>query len=413
MVHILLLHLQYIYSMCLFLSCVWKFTVLCCTHRLKELLPHTEVSSGCVEPKERQRPVKRKQKLAGSSTETAGNLAESSDDGWSTGDESIDEFPSTKEPGSSLEGETAVFTHSQSHNFPRIALPSLIATEDTRSTTPPPSIDSGATLGSLIQSPIDLSLSPRLVSSSSQSSLKDTFPPTEPNTSRRKCSEHHSQGIDSVKAKLKSTNDNLSCDSVENGSLQSSFEVSTPPSKRVRLSHESSPLPCKLFTEETNDFEQRVEDEEEEEEKDEEENEEDEDDEEDEIVGLSPSNHSFIDLTEDELDETLVASERAPMIDLTCDHLTPPPELDLTNKHSSSTADDHGVLPSNSRLSSPILLSDSQSSSSVTNSVCTAHSRRSASVDSSGVELVGSPNCLPPTPGRENVHSILRRLEFP
>ncbi|CAI8041493.1 hypothetical protein GBAR_LOCUS23069 [Geodia barretti] len=134
-----------------------------------------------------------------------------------------------------------------------------------------------------------------------------------------------------------------------------------------------------------------------------------------------PNSPLLIDLTEDEEDITLVLSEPPELIDLTDDRLTPPPPQEPLSKretHSLPTSTGkgghhapnvvHGV-----RLSSPVVLelSDSQTSGN-TSSGCSVRSKRSVSVESTHRAL-GSPNCLPPTPGRENVHAILQRPDFP
>ena len=358
-------------------------------YRLKGLLPQTEVSSGCVEYEEQRRKLKRsssQKKSAEGATPTTAECGD--DDSWSTGDESIDEFTSTEEPVSSVEGETAVFTHTQTYSA-RLSLPSLITVEDTKS-SPPPSADSGATLGSLIQSPIDLSLTPSVESATT------TSPPpaaSRTNLSTVISSQPGQSGLSGSCVETESDN-HLGLSGEERG------EDGTPPSKRARLSDESCPMPRKLFTPMNSEQKEEDEDEEKEDEE-EEENGEDSEEEEEEESDL-PSNHLFINLTEDEEDDTLVAAPELELIDLTHDTLTPPSPEPLRHREIGSG------LHSTPRLSSPVEeLSDSRTSGSIS-----VHSQRSVSVESCSRSL-GSPNCLPPTPGRENVHSILQRHDFP
>ena len=403
---------------------------LCCIyHRLKELMPQTEVGSGCVDLQEDQRILQRKHSHKRSTRNPTATAADSGDEGWSTGDESIDEFTSTEPSVSSAEGDVSVFTHSQSHTSP-ISLPSLIAVQETKS-TPPPSADSGATLGTLIQSPIDLSLSPSLESTTS---VRGVCPPANSSTVSEtekvsELSESNSPRVEDVKTKCGSEERDFSCDSEERdfscGSEESDFreeshgtpdqasrveeEVGTPVPKRARLSPEQSSVSRKLFNRNTTYSDQEeVQEEVKVEEK------------EEEVGTTSPCDHLFIDLTQEDQDETLVAPE---MIDLTQDHLTPPPEPNITNREEEEEEEEEESLSSgvgidhtqsvvhSSQLSLPVALSESQSSGSTSRS--TISSRRSASVESGGLEQYGSPNCLPPTPGRENVYSILQRPDFP
>jgi hypothetical protein len=395
--------------------------------RLKGLLPQTEVGSSCVESEEQRKRLKRShsQKKSG---EDAAVAAESSEDSWSTGDESIDEFTSTGEPSSSVEAERTVFTHTPSHST-RISLPSLLGIED-QSSSPPPSADSSVTLGTLVQSPIDLSLSPSLesvVSSQSGATITDGTK-TVSNTSSSQSTVVPSQllqtnlpEIGDEKSTFQNVVNEFGCDGEGNSSL---CEVGTPHSKRVRLSEERSPVSRQLFTGTAADCEQVAKEEKYDEDKEEGEEDEEEESEEESIDGeeKSPPNSPLvIDLTEDEEDNTLVPSETPELIDLTDDQLTPPPPQEPLSKretHSLPTSTGEGGhhapnVVHGIRLSSPVVLelSDSQTSGS-TSSGCSVRSKRSVSVESTHRAL-GSPNCLPPTPGRENVHSILQRPDFP
>ena len=423
---------------------------LCCIyHRLKELMPQTEVGSGCVDLQEDQRILQRKHSHKRSTRNPTATATDSGEEGWSTGDDSIDEFTSTEPSVSSAEGDVSVFTHSQSHTSP-ISLPSLIAVQETKS-TPPPSADSGATLGTLIQSPIDLSLSPSLESTTS---VRGVCPPANSSTVSEtekvsELSESNSPRVEDVKTKCGSEERDFSCGSEERdfscgseerdfscgseerdfscGSEERDFreeshgtpdqasrveeEVGTPVPKRARLSPEQSSVSRKLFNRNTTYSDQEeVQEEVKVEEKEEGE----------EVGTTSPCDHLFIDLTQEDQDETLVAPE---MIDLTQDHLTPPPEPNITNREEEEEEEEEEALSGgvgidctqsvvhSSQLSLPVALSESQSSGSTSRS--TISSRRSASVESGGLEQYGSPNCLPPTPGRENVYSILQRPDFP
>ena len=372
-------------------------------HRLKGLLPQTEVGSGCVESEQQRKRLKRSHSQK-KSAEDDKLAAESSDDSWSTGDESIDEFTSTGEPASSVEADRTVFTHNQSHST-HLSLPSLIAVEDTRS-SPPPSADSGATLGTLVQSPIDLSLSPSLGSVAiSQSSLIGASIASNTRTISNASSSPKEDGPGSESEEKELGCDKETCDSPS--------EVGTPHSKRVRLSEEGFPVSRKLFIDTAACSEQVA--------KEEVESDEEEDDDKGEDDEIDPHENSFlIDLTEDEEDDTLVSPEPPELIDLTCDQPTPPapgPTSHTGRKPFPPLTPSGGVhhtpnVVHGLRLSSPVVLelSDSQTSSSMSGS--SVHSRRSASVESTSRGL-GSPNCLPPTPGRENVHSILQRPDFP
>ena len=395
--------------------------------RLKGLLPQTEVGSGCVESEEQRKRLKRSHSQK-RPDEDAAVAAESSEDSWSTGDESIDEFTSTGEPSSSVEAEKTVFTHTQSHST-RVSLPSLLGIEDTTS-SPPPSADSSVTLGTLVQSPIDLSLSPSLESViSSLSSVKGATIRDATKTASSSQStillSHLLQTnlleIGDEKSNSHNVGNEFGCDGEGNSSL---CEVGTPHSKRVRLSEERSPVSRQLFTGTAADCEQVAKEEKDDKDKGGAENEEEEREEEESIEGEEkspPNSPLLIDLTEDEEDITLVLSEPPELIDLTDDRLTPPPPqkpLSKRETHSLPTSTGegghhapnvvHGV-----RLSSPVVLelSDSQTSGS-TSSGCSVRSKRSVSVESTHRAL-GSPNCLPPTPGRENVHAILQRPDFP
>ena len=179
-----------------------------------------------------------------------------------------------------------------------------------------------------------------------------------------------------------------------------------------------------LFTGTAADCEQVAKEEKDDKDKGGEEDEEEESEEEESIEGEEkspPNSPLLIDLTEDEEDITLVLSEPPELIDLTDDRLTPPPPQEPLSKretHSLPTSTGEGGHHASNvvhgvRLSSPVVLelSDSQTSGS-TSSGCSVRSKRSVSVESTHRAL-GSPNCLPPTPGRENVHAILQRPDFP
>ena len=389
--------------------------------RLKGLLPQSEVSSAYTDTKK----VKNKSKDRFARKKPAENSVATqtmdSEDSWSTGDESIDEFTSTGEQ-TSLE-ETEAFTHTQTHNT-YLSLPSLIAVENTRGSTPPSS-DSAPTLGSLKQSPIDLSLD-STPSSIFGSQTNNTCPASSIIPGKAFKPEENSSKVsdstldDSVKKEdlnckqEDSANETVSCWSLKY-ECSPSYTGSTPPSKKARLSETVYPVSCKLFEDKLKtEFEQGE--------------------------ALSPINHSFIDLTQDEESyeeqktDCLFVSTPPEMIDLTHDHHTPTPDpnddsckdITLTEETLSNSNDiqSHACteIPEQSptttctkkevsqnivtRLSSPIELSDSQGSGSTVSS--------HPSVESGpGYDPFGSPNCLPPTPGRENIHSILQRSDFP
>ena len=381
--------------------------------------------------------MKRSHSQKKSAEDAATEAPESSEDSWSTGDESIDEFTSTGEPASSVETEMTVFVHTQTRDT-HLSLPSLIGVEDDTRSSPPPSGDSSATLGTLVQSPIDLSLSPSLQSLTSSQSFARAITNTSSatNVSNIPSSQptvKQSQNLPEIEVpNFHNRGSEFECAGEGNDSL---CEVGTPHSKRIRLSEESFPVSRKLFTGTAADCKQVARDDKEEEadseqvakddvkDKDEEGEEEDKevnDDEEDsiEVEDInSPSTPLLIDLTEDDEDDTLVSPVPPELIDLTDDQLTPPPQepLSKSESHSPPTAVHCHTLNvvHGRRLSSPVVLelSDSQTSGSMS-SGCSARRQRSVSVESTSRAL-GSPNCLPPTPGRENVHSILQRPDFP
>ena len=364
---------------------------------------------------------KRQVSLKKSARDTAvSSQSSDSNDSWSTGDESIDEFTSTGEQ-TPLE-ERDAFTHTQSHgNQP--SLPSLIhgAIEDDKS-SPPPSAESGATVGSLKQSPIDLSLN---CTPPSESATQNTTShhPTSSNTTTT--TEINSSQVSNITPKEEDVTRNEIQYKKEEESKEAGnawclkFECSpsdacvgcTPPSKKPRLTETIS---RKLFKDR---FRAELGQQEE---------------------AQSLDSHSVIDLTQDEAtpEEQLTYYSDSPpqLIDLTHDHLTSTPDptndkdatlteetlyrTSETQYHtpeqmsSRCTAIDTDILRHNimtTRLSSPIELSDSQ-----TTSGSVVGSQGSASVESGlSCDPFGSPNCLPPTPGRENIHSILQRPQFP
>ena len=485
-------------------------------YRLKGFLPLTEVASTCPEPK----PTCSVSRLTvGSSAKSAGNAAstsnttESDDDGWSTGDESISEFTNTEDQ---LSAENTTFFHyqNQEHQADIVALPSLLSIKTTEA-SPPPSTDS-ATVGSLKQSPIDLSLGSPSSGSASQTTQTDILPTTGtklgstedeektessllscgndkevPDQVAERVSDDHVEdvvgAVDSeVGVAVKGRTDDW-CLQYDCSPADTSV-VNTPPAKRVRLSETTNSVSRKLFSSKSTETEQRQV--------------------ETSRTGkyeASGAHHAFIDLTEDEETSELTASSDGvhvcpppQMIDLTHDHRAPsnlthdhrapsnlthdhqvpsdlthdhraPSDLtrdyqvpsDLTHDHrapsdltrdyqvpSDLTHDHHApsdvtrdyqvpselqyflvgrtrkladcassnpapTAPSNavqtsSRSMPPVVieLSDSQSTGSTVG-------RRSASVESGSHDPFGSPGYLPPTPGRENVTSILQRQDFP
>ena len=475
-------------------------------YRLKGFLPLTEVASACPEPNPTcsvsRLTVGSKStsaKSAGYTTSTS-NTTESDDDGWSTGDKSISEFTNTDDQ---LSTENATFFQyqNQEHQADIVALPSLLSITTTEA-SPPPSTDS-ATVGSLKQSPIDLSLGSPSSGSASQTTQTDILPTTGTKLGSTEDEEKTESSLLSCgndKEVPDQVVERVSDDRVEDvvGAVDSEVGVAvkgrtddwclqydcspaetsivnTPLAKRARLSETTNSVSRKLFsskseqrqveTSRTGKYE------------------------------ASGAHHAFIDLTEDEETSELTASSDCvhvcpppQMIDLTHDHQAPsdlthdhraqsnlthdhqvPSDLtrnhqvpsDLTHDHrapsdvvrdhhapSDVTRDHHApsdvtrdcqvpsepqyfligrtrkladcassnpaptalsnAVQTSSRSMPPVVveLSDSQSTGSTVG-------RRSASVESGSHDPFGSPGCLPPTPGRENVTSILQRQDFP
>ena len=414
----------------LYIPCPACLLKLC--YRLKELLPQTEVSTTTYsDPKlasQRQGKVSRPNKTSAAEiTETT-----ESNDGWSTGDESIEEFTSTDDQVS-VE-EKPVFCHTQNHDV-HISLPSLITVEDNKA-SPPPSSDS-ITLGSLVQSPIDLSLGTPSLESTSQVSctLKDAYTTVSATvtdrvitrlltTSQESSNSSSTTSLDQTITKSpplskctsdwleKDTKGDLSCIQGESTTSREGNNdwclkcecsddsiTCTPLSKRSRLSEDTSnPMPRRLFecgvlTDPRQEQEAHH-------------------------STHSPS--SIIDLTQDEQSSEQQADSSRDLpriIDLTHDHQTH--HCHDTDKRSPTvawntlcTATSTHSLHNTQRKTPPVVvdLVDSQDNRSAGES---ATRQRSTSVESSGHDSFGSPNCLPPTPGRENIHSILQRPDFP
>ena len=391
-----------------FYTCIQCGCFLLC-YRLKGLLPQTEVSS-TVSSDPRQGPKRVISRKCSDKKTAADNTG--SDEGWSTGDESIDEFTNTEER-SSME-EKPAFSLTCRHET-HLSLPSLISAEDAN-TSPPPSSDS-VTLGSLKQSPIDLSLSPS-IEASSQTVVTENNPSlsstSDSNTDQgvAKSSEFSTVSVhqheqcdgdtDCTPKQSATVKENYSdwCLKYECSPTESDMGR-TPSSKKVRLSQESKPPLRRLFeTESQADPEGKKE------------------------AHGSESPSYVIDLTQDEqtslqpTDCLLIDSPPPPMIDLTREHV--PSDLyceDGGRSHkvavtTLSTGTNTEVRDTHQKSSAsrpPVTdLSDSQRSAG------SSQSQRSASLDSfSGPDPFGSPNCFPPTPGRENICSILQRPEFP
>lgn len=388
-------------------------------HRLKGLLPQTEVTSTYFDPKPRLQKINKK-RANGKSARNA-TTTESDEDGWSTGDESIDQFTSS---GEQLSVESTAFSHSQNQDK-HVILPSLIPLNETEA-SPPPSTDS-ATLGSLKQSPIDLSLGSPSSGPASQAAVTDTCLSTSTGLSSTDESTNNSSQLpysnvsdvpdEGVAVQIKEEHgcklEKVPVAEEENDDWCLKYEcspsgantASTPPAKKARLSQTVS---RKLFKGELSSEPGQQEE-------------------------ASPphasethsSFPSFVDLTCD--DQTSEESDCVPvlepspeMIDLTYDCQVPSELHCNTLSRGHNKADNtlctgtctNTVQKLNSLAPPTVVeLSDSQGTGSTVGS---RTGRRSASVESgSGQDPFGSPSCLPPTPGRENVCSILQRPDFP
>lgn len=327
-------------------------------------------------------------------------------DGWSTGDESINEFPSSEE-------QSSVDNTTFSHPLPAaIALPSLISVEQSQA-SPPPSANSG-TYGSLQQSPIDLSLD----ICSSESTPQEAATPTDHSTQRYmevpgrnsgkkqdqlEVDEGEGEGGDEgaleqgrtvQKERTASDSRNLK----ERDSLRTQASPTTPPPKRLRLSDAKCSVSRKLFSDGQGKDGQK------------------------ETVhptseeSASHTTPVFIDLTQDEEDSDLNTPRPT-----TSGTIQKPIDLsDVSTDHSVDTGKDKLIHPTALSaaacppcLTEPAVVIELSDSHSTDSSSMGPSSQQSASLESgSGYDPLGSPSCLPPTPGRENVHSILQRKDF-
>lgn len=339
-----------------------------------------------------------------------------SDESWSTGDESIDEFTSTEDQ-SSAESATTFF---HGENQVQVSLPSLISLNESGA-SPPPSTDS-ATLGSLRQSPIDLSLSTPGSSSTFQNTTTETCSPT---TSGKEQSADKLQlsciegGVGDADGEKVGTSGKW-CLKYE-CSPSSTDIASAPPVKRARLSESSKLTSRKLFKDEVVTESEKLEG--------------------------QQTHKYFIDLTQSEQDseqsDCVPVHEPPDVVDLTCDHQSPSQLHYHTVSEVHTERDD--ILSTETRtnavastvqnlLAPPVAVELSGSQCTSTGSTVGSTGQRSASVES-GADSFSSPSCLPPTPGseknstsdylgmvivihtvspgRENVCSILQRPDFP
>ena len=338
-----------------------------------------------------------------------------SDDSWSTGDDSIDEFTNTEEQQLSI--EKTAFCHTS--QIMHVALPSLLSVEE-REASPQPSTSS-VTVGSLKQSPIDLLLgSPSLESASQTAVTGATTSSTEQSTAKlsQLSYDDNSNDLQEKGGDIIDMKGEFECEPKkpnETGDWCLKYECSpppgidigsTPPTKRTRVSGASNSVSRKLFKcsrvwidpgDQNNTHPQDA---------------------------HSSTTFSFIDLTQDEQ-----TSDQSDCVAVS----TPPQMVDLTHEDQQTSSELHchtsdnkvpDITPGRADTGTSIVpctteelaslgplveLSDSQSSGSTV--VGSATGRRSASVES-GVGH-SSPGYLPPTPGRENVGSILQRPDFP
>ena len=380
--------------------------------RLKSLLPHSEVTSTCQDNTSKL-PMSIMGKSKGGSARQSSRGHCEGGDGWSTGDESINEFPSSEEQ---LSAENTTFSHS----LPAaIALPSLISMKQSQ-TSPPPSAESG-TYGSLHQSPIDLSLdecsgesTPHGSTPTYHSRDQSTQVPDRDNKQKQdhlgEVDEDEGEGGDkdaleqmrTVQKKRTASNSRNLKDG-DSLPIQANPSTNTPPSKRLRLCDSRGSEPRRLFSSrQEKDGQTEM------------------------LYTTDPTSEDFashttpvfIDLTQDEEDSDSDTPQQTPNgtvqkpidlsdVHLNTDHSVDPGKDKLIHPNTASVAACPPCLPEPAVV---IELSDSQSTGS---SMGPPSSQQSASLESgSGCDLLGSPSCLPPTPGRENVHSILQRKDF-
>lgn len=396
--------------MCLFIWVTGLGSVLFCLHyllesyihglsvcllfRLKTLVPLTEVT-GIIQTSEKSNKKCAKKKSVEHTAE--------SDESWSTGDESIDEFTSTEEQSSAE--STITFRHGENQQV-QVSLPSLISlNEDDKS--PPPSKDS-ATIGSLTQTPIDLSLSTPGSSSTFQNTLTEACSPTTSNKDENADKLQQSGG--SVTSVLNEGEvGGTDCEKVRAShewclkyecSPSSINNASTPPVKRARLSAISEVVSRKLFKGDIVTKSETLEE-----------------------GPLQQTHEYFIDLTQNE--QSSEQSDCVPVhaspdvVDLTHDHQSPSQlhHHAISGEHtatddvlSTGTCTDTFACTVQNLLAPPLAveLSNSQCTSTVGST-----GRRSASVESgSGPEPFGSPVCLPPTPGSEKTAMCLIILSW-
>lgn len=348
----------------------------CLLFRLKTLVPLTEVT-GIIQTSGKSNKKCTKKKLVEHTAE--------SDESWSTGDESIDEFTSTEEPSSAE--STTTFCHGENQQV-QVSLPSLISLNE-GDKSPSPSTDS-ATLGSLRQSPIDLSLSTPGSSSTFQNTPTEACSPTTSGKDENAGKVHRFHG--SVTNAL--NEGGKDCEKFRTSdewclkyecSPSSTNNASTLPVKRVRLSENSEVVSRKLFKDDIITKSEKLEE--------------------------ASLQQTFIDLTQSE--QSSEQSDCTPVhtdvVDLTHDHQSPsqPHYSAPSGEHtatddilSTKTCTDTVACTVQNLLAPPVVveLSDSQCTS--TGSTVGSTGWRSASVES-GPEPFGSPGCLPPTPGSE------------
>lgn len=327
-------------------------------------------------------------------------------DGWTTGNESINEFPSSEE-------QSSVDNTTFSHPLPAaIALPSLISVEQSQA-SPPPSANSG-TYGSLQQSPIDLSLD----ICSSESTPQETATHTDHCTQRYTAVPDRNSGkkqdqvegdegageggdegaLEQERTVQKERTASDSRNLKERDSLHTQASPTTPPPKRLRLSDAKCSVSRKLFSDRQGKDGQK------------------------ETVhptseeSASHTTPVFIDLTQDEEDSDLDTPKPT-----TSGTIQKPIDLsDISTDHSVDTGKDKLIHPTTASvaacppcLTEPAVVIELSDSHSTSSSSMGPSSQQSASLESgSGYDPLGSPSCLPPTPGRENVHSILQRKDF-
>ena len=363
--------------------CLFAF---CLLNRLKTLVPLTEVT-GIIQTAEKSNKKCAKKKSVEHTAE--------SDESWSTGDESIDEFTSTEEQSSAE--NTTTFRHGENQQV-QVSLPSLISLNE-GDKSPPPSSDS-ATLGSLTQSPIDLSLSTPGSSSTLQNTLTEACSPATSNKDESADKLRQSGG--SVTCVLNEGEvGGTYCEKVRASdewclkyecSPSSTNNASTPPVKRARLSESSKVFSRKLFKGDVVTKSETLKE-----------------------GPLQQSQEYFIDLTQNgqssEQSDCISVHASPDLVDLTHDHQSP---LQLHHHAISGehTAPDDVLSTETCTdtvactvLAPPVAveLSNSQGST----------GRGSASVESgSGPEPFGSPSCLPPTPGIEKTPMCLIILSW-